>query len=61
MVNIALAPSTANLLTTHMLVTTHFSLVPDPIPDTTHVLDMVLSHQVGYLSPDTHIPHHLHP
>ena len=64
MVNIAPAPSTANHLTTHMLLTMPFSLVPGPNPhtDTAHVLDMVLSHnQVGYRSQDTHIPHHLHP
>ena len=64
MVNIAPAPSTANLLTTHMLSTMHFSLVPGPNPytDTAHDLDMVLSHnQVGYRSQDMRIPHHLHP
>ena len=63
MVNIALAPNTASHLTTHMLLTMHFSLVPGPNPDiTAHVLDMVLSHiQVEYHSQDTHIPHHLRP
>jgi len=64
MVNIALAlaPSTANHLTTHMLSMMRFSLVPDLVPhtDTGHVLDMVLFHnQVEYHSQDMHIPHHL--
>jgi len=64
MVNIALAHSTANHLTIHMLSTMHFSLVvgpmAGPIPDTEHVLDMVPC-QVEYRFQDTPIPHHLHP
>jgi hypothetical protein len=62
MVNIALAPSTANHLTTRMLSMMHFSLVPAPVPhtDAAHILDMVLSHN-QYHSQGTHIPHHLRP
>jgi len=63
MVNIALAPGTANHLTTHMLSMMHFSLVPALVPhtDSAHVLDLVLfHHQVEYHSQDMHIPHLLH-